>query len=93
MKRSIYVVAVAALLLSANADAALLCQNPAGDSITWTVGQPVPSINVSEGVTCAANGAELDAIRTKFSGIPMRNGTGRVVLFRGDVAVFIVDNL
>jgi len=45
-------------------------------------------------VSCAANGAELTYITTKFTGLPMRgNGIGRTILWRGESASFILDNL
>jgi hypothetical protein len=44
-------------------------------------------------VSCAANGAELTYIATKFTGLPMRgNGTGRTTLWAG-IGYFILDNL
>lgn len=93
MKRTLLAVA-ALLLVSANAEAVLVCANgDTGEQVTWYVGQPVPSINVDGPITCGVNGAELDAIRQKFTGIPMRNGMGRTVIFRGESAVFILDNL
>lgn len=92
MKRTLLIAAL--LLVSANAGAALVCVNgDSGEQVQWTVGTPVPSINLDGPITCAANGAELQYIRDKFTGIPMRSGLGRTVLFRGDAAVFIIDNL
>lgn len=88
-------VALAALFVSVNANAFLYCQNQTtGDSVSWYVSQPVPSLNIAGDVVCAANGAELDYIRSKFAGINMRNGNaGRTVIWRGETAVFILDNL
>ena len=63
---------------------------------TWYVGQPLPSLDVGseQFVSCAANGAELTYITTKFTGLPMRgNGIGRTILWRGESASFILDNL
>lgn len=92
MKRTLLALA---LLVSANAaNAFLVCNNgDTGEQVTWFVGQPVPSLNIDGPVTCAANGAELQYIRDKFTGIPMRGGLNRTVLFRGESAVFILDNL
>ena len=93
MKRTLIALA---LLVSANAaNAALVCVNgDTGEQVQWSVGKPVPSINLDGPITCAANGAELQYIRDKFTGIPMRTGAvSRTLLFRGDVAVFIIDNL
>jgi hypothetical protein len=94
MRLLIAVLSFAALALSTGAEAYLVCSNPAGDNVTWYVGQPTPSLNVADGVSCAANGAELQYVRDKFTGIPMRAGTlGRTVIWRGEAAVFILDNL
>jgi hypothetical protein len=63
---------------------------------SWKVGSPAPSLDVGaeQIVTCAANGAELAYIAAHFSGLPMRsNAAGRTVVWRGDAAVFILDNL
>ena len=91
MKRTLLAVA---LLVSANANAFLICNNnTTGQSVQWFVGQPVPSLDTTGDVVCAAQGAELQYIRANFNSIPMRTGSTRTVLFRGDTAVFILDNL
>ena len=68
-------------------------------SIPWYVGQPAPSLNVGpeQSVVCAANGAELAYIYGNFSNIPetrlTRGNYSKFVIWRGDAAVFIIDNL
>jgi hypothetical protein len=101
--------ALALLLFASHASAVLVCTS-ADDNYddadggapgtiqyaTWYVGQPTPSLDVGaeQFVSCAANGAELTYITTKFTGLPMRgSGTGRTVLWRGESATFILDNL
>ena len=73
------------------------------DQVSWTVGggnlpqaMPGPVIDSwTVEFACAANGAELDYIRSKFSGIPMRGnaGSSRTIVWEGDIARFILDNL
>lgn len=72
------------------------------DSVSWraNVGDapPVMPDPPLDGWTvdfaCAANGAELDYIQLKFTGIPMRGkGSGRTVVWSGDDARFVLDNL
>ena len=43
-------------------------------------------------VVCAATGAELAYILLRFPGIPQRKNSG-MTIWRGDSAVFILDNL
>ena len=101
--------AIALAALSFNAHAILACSSADAnfddpdatgpgtvETVTWYVGQPAPDLNVGaeQFVSCAANGAELTYITQRFSGLPMRgNGTRRTILWRGDAAVFILDNL
>jgi hypothetical protein len=103
------IAALALLLFASQASAVLVCtsaddnyDDPDGGApgtinyAYWYVGQPGPDLNVGpeQFVTCAANGAELDAIKARFVGLPMRgNTTGRTIIWRGDAAVFILDNL
>lgn len=72
------------------------------DSVSWraNVGDapPVMPDPPLDGWTvdfaCAANGAELEYIYQKFSGIPMRGkGSSRTIVWSGDDAHFILDNL
>jgi hypothetical protein len=104
MKTTNALAALALLLFASQASAVLVCTSEddgggvsgAIQYATWYVGQPLPSLDVGPGqfLSCAANGAELTYITTKFSGVPMRgNGTGRTILWRGELAGFILDNL
>jgi hypothetical protein len=104
MKTTNALAALALLLFASHASAVLVCTSEDVDGgvsgaiqyATWYVGQPLPSLDVGseQFVSCAANGAELTYITTKFTGLPMRgNGTGRTILWRGDPASFILDNL
>lgn len=63
---------------------------------TWYVGHPTPSLDIGaeQYLTCAATGNELAYIRANFAGLPMRgNSNSRVVIWHGDNARFILDNL
>jgi hypothetical protein len=61
------------------------------DYILWYVGGS-PWITGKEVTAIQADGHELEAIRKKFTNIPDAPGE-RVVLWRGEIAQFIVDNL
>ena len=71
------------------------------DQVSWTVASANPPQAMPGPVmdswtvefACAANGPELDYIRSKFSGIPMRGTGGRTIVWEGDFARFILDNL
>jgi hypothetical protein len=104
MKTTNALVALTLLLFASRASAVLICTSEDDDGgvsgaiqyATWYVGQALPSLDVGpqQFVSCAANGAELTYITTKFTGLPMRgNGVGRTILWRGEQASFILDNL
>ncbi len=77
------------------AHAAFTCVNSNSEVVTWTVGHPVPSFNLGDinQLACAASFQELDYLRNKFDGLPMTNKGGRIVIWRGYNAAFILDNL
>lgn len=95
--------AIALSALTFNANAVLVCSSTNDydppQVVSWYVGQPAPSINVGpeQYVVCAANGVELAFIGSAFADLPMRgsgNGRGsRVVIWRGEAATFLLDNL
>ena len=97
MKRAI----LAALLLGAatTANAALQCYDDEGNTATWRVGQS-PQVFDSLGTVnrCIAWNSELTYIENNFAGLRMRKGTpigepGPIIVYVGDDAAFIVDNL
>ncbi len=94
--RKLLTISVLALTMNSSAHAVMLCTNEYNDQVQWYVGQPVPSINI-EGLACAANNAELNYIYEHFNNIPQeviaRRNYSAFVIWRGDAAVFIVDNL
>lgn len=98
MKRTL--LAIALLAASASARAVLICTSAndydPDETVTWYIGQPAPSINVGaeQFVSCAATGNELAYVRASFAGIPMRGtGNSRTMIWRGDMAKFVIENL
>lgn len=67
--------------------------------VVWHVGDPEPSINESTAsFSAAVCGAELTWVSQRFPGLPMRTlshapGPYDCVIYRGDDARFIADNL
>lgn len=95
MKRIILAALLCALWARA-ANAAFLCANSNGEQVSWTVGQPRPSIDLADisRFRCAANFNELDYIRLRFVGIPMKlTASQGTIVWRGADAAFIIDNL
>ena len=105
MKRTL--IALAILASASQAHAMLACSSadlnfddpdgtPGGTitTVTWQVGQPSPDMNVGpeQVVVCAATGAELAYILQRFPGVPQRKNSV-MTIWRGDSAVFILDNL
>lgn len=88
---------VALALVSANANAMLVCTSSNDydpeQSVAWTVGTPFAGLNVGpeQFVSCAASGPELAYLKKAMPDLPMT--TGKIVLWRGDNARFIADNL
>jgi hypothetical protein len=81
------------------ANATLLCINFTQHvSISWTVGQPTTSfdrflLQASDDLECQADGAELTYVMRTFTGIHgVRNGEA-VVIWSGDDAFFIIENI
>ena len=71
-----------------------------GDTqVVWRVGDPEPSINLNVAwFSAAVCGAELTWVSQRFPGLPMRTlthapGANDCVIYRGDDARFIADNL
>lgn len=96
-------IAVALSVVATQSNAALSCVavdydeatgTQTSETVTWFVGQPVPSINEAYDFACAANGNELDYVKSKFSGLPLRvTNQARTMIWHGDDARFIIDNL
>ncbi len=106
MKKALVVAIALAWLMSEPANAIMVCTSsddgnddvgvpPTETSVTWYVGQEVPSLNTGpeQDVACAANGLERLAIQSKFTGLPMVTKGSGTVIWRGDNARFILDNL
>ena len=71
---------------------ALYVDRDDGTYITWHIGQS-PEFQIWNGIrTVQADGDELEHIQNNFTSIPMRTGK-RVVIWHGEMAQFIVDNL
>ena len=70
-----------------------LVNNDTGQTVSWTVGQPRPSINTAGNFSCAAEGGERKFIKDNFSGLPFRMNSPTATIRRGDLARFIADNL
>ncbi|MGH8712781.1 MAG: hypothetical protein ACREYB_02115 [Casimicrobiaceae bacterium] len=67
--------------------------NDTGQTVSWSVGQPRPSINTSGNFSCAADGSERKFIKDHFTALPFRANSPSVTIWRGDCARFIADNL
>lgn len=67
--------------------------NDTGQSVTWSAGQPRPSINTAGNFSCAADGAERKFIKDNFPGVPFRLNSSTAIIWRSDFARFIIDNL
>ena len=67
--------------------------NDTGQTVSWTVGQPRPSINSAGNFSCAADGAERKFVKDNFPGLPFRLNSSTGIIWRGDSARFIADNL
>ncbi|HKW79581.1 MAG TPA: hypothetical protein VJQ49_01105 [Casimicrobiaceae bacterium] len=97
--RTLLAVAVASICLHAQQADAIVILSNGSTQVTWSIGQPEPSIN--ENVTlfsAAVCGQELSWLSTRFPGLPMRTLTATpgpydCVIYRGDDARFIADNL
>ena len=67
--------------------------NDTGQTVSWTVGQPRPSINTAGNFSCAADAGERKFIKDNFTGLPFRTSNPTVTIWRGDCARYIADNL
>jgi hypothetical protein len=67
--------------------------NDSGQTVSWSVGQPRPSINTAGNFSCAADSAERKFIKDNFTGLPFRLNSAGAIIWRGDCARFIADNL
>jgi hypothetical protein len=67
--------------------------NDTGQSVSWSAGQPRPSINTAGNFSCAADGTERKFIKDNFTGAPFRLNSTTAMIWRGDWARFIADNL
>lgn len=67
--------------------------NDSGQTVSWSVGQPRPSINTAGNFSCAADSAERKFIKDHFTGLPFRLNSTGATIWRGDCARFIADNL
>src|ERR1700681_2301917 len=70
-----------------------LVNNDSGQTVSWTVGQPRPSINTAGNFSCAADGGERKFIKDNFTGLTFRLNSTTATIWRGDCARFIADNL
>ena len=88
-------IALAVLSVSFSANAAFTCVNSNNEVITWTVEQPKPSFNLGDisKLACAASFDELNYLRDRFDGLPMKVKGGNTVIWRGYDAAFLLDNL
>lgn len=97
MKRTVLTLAL--LAASSSAAATLVCSNVIdGGFITevqsWQVGQTKPQFSLPIGsVVCSADGPELGYIRARFQGVPITIKGGGPVVWRSDMALFVLDNL
>jgi hypothetical protein len=67
--------------------------NDSGQTVSWSVGQPRPSINTTGNFSCAADSAERKFITDHFTGLPFRLNNNAPTLWSGDYARFILDTL
>lgn len=87
--------ALLSLLLAAPAHAALFCDGDTTNTVTWTVGQPTDAIHAigfDTGIECFVTGPEVAYVQTHLTGLHAHPKAGWV-LWTGDDAQFIVDNL
>ncbi len=100
-KRNLRRAILAGLLLASatSANAALQCYDEEGNTATWRVGASPDVFSGLGTVTrCIAWDNELAYIEKNFTGLRMRKGTpigepGPIVVYVGDDAEFIVENL
>jgi len=89
------ILAAALLAVSINANAALVCDGDNTNSVFWYVGQPTDAmhaIGFDTGIECFVTGTEVAYLQNHFTGLRSHPKAGWV-LWSGDDAQFIVDNL
>jgi hypothetical protein len=97
--RMLLALALSSTCLYAAQSQAMIVLSNGQTQVVWHVGDPEPSIN--ENVTwfsAAVCGAELTWVSQRFPGLPMRTlahapAANDCVIYRGDDARFIADNL
>jgi hypothetical protein len=97
--RTLLVLALSSVCLYAAESQAMIVLSNGQTEVVWNVGDPEPSIDENVALFSAAVcGAELTWVSQRFPGLPMRTltrapGVYDCVIYRGDDARFIVDNL
>jgi len=97
--RVLLAMAFSACCLYASQSQAIVILSNGGTQVVWHVGDPEPSIDENVAwFSAAVCGAELTWLSQRFPGLPMRTLTGPpadfdCVIYRGDDARFIADNL
>jgi hypothetical protein len=97
--RTLLVLALSSACLYAAESQAMIVLSNGQTQVIWNVGDPEPSIDENVGLFSAAVcGAELTWVSQRFPGLPTRTltrtpGVYDCVIYRGDDARFIADNL
>jgi hypothetical protein len=97
--RTLLALALSSVCLYAAESQAMIVLSNGQMEVVWNVGDPEPSIDENVALFSAAVcGAELTWVSQRFPGLPMRTltrapGVYDCVIYRGDDARFIVDNL
>jgi hypothetical protein len=97
--RILLAVAFSSCCLFASESQAMIVLSNGDSQVVWNVGDPEPSINENvASFSAAVCGAELSWLSQRFPGLPMRTLTNApgpydCVIYRGDDARFIADNL
>jgi hypothetical protein len=97
--RTLLVLALSSVCLYAAESQAMIVLSNGQTEVVWNVGDPEPSIDENVALFSAAVcGAELTWVSQRFPGLPMRTltrapGVYDCVIYRGDDARFIADNL
>ena len=97
--RTLLAVALSSCFFYASQAQAMVVLSNGETQVIWRVGDPEPSINEDVAwFSAAVCGPELTWVSQRFPGLPMRTltkapGTYDCVIYRGDDARFIADNL
>lgn len=84
------------LTYSMYVNAELYCLNVEPEtSVTWYVGEPIGNFRPADitEVSCAASDVELDYILNRFPNLPQVKTNNKVIVWRAESAMFILDNL